>query len=142
MNKRGAVLVHVLITSILVMVVATGLAQMLIQRQTISLKAAQGAAGRKQTEATLARLLSDWNQNGVCSAVTGYQLIAGATGRCDCRYRPLYMINPGCQLTQGPGQSAAEVTARCVNAAGATIPWTNCNAGGAGRCSLSMTTCP
>lgn len=85
MNNRGSVLVHVLITSVLVSVIAVGLVQMVMSRHTLLARSTQGAANQKQTERGFNSLMSFWNigGNGVCSSGAGYTC-TGAAGTCGC----------------------------------------------------------
>jgi Tfp pilus assembly protein PilV len=81
-NKRGSVLVHVLITSIVVVMIATGLAQMLLMRYSATMRATQGTARRREDDGTLNRLVTYWNANGYCSSPGGGLTCSGVTATC------------------------------------------------------------
>ncbi|MDX6770259.1 MAG: hypothetical protein SF051_12060 [Elusimicrobiota bacterium] len=92
MNKRGSVLIHVLMTGVVVAVIAAGLMRMTMLRYVASARATGGATARKQADAALNRALTYWNNaNIVCSAVPGYTCsptYATSPGTCNCTCTP------------------------------------------------------
>lgn len=85
MDRRGSVLLQVLVTSVLVFIIAAGLMSMVMGRHTVSTRVAESAAKRKSADAAFNRLMSHWNMpsNGVCSSVMGYSC-TGSPGTCGC----------------------------------------------------------
>lgn len=82
-NRRGSILIHVLITGVVVSTIAAGLMKMVLMNYIIVDKATKGTQNRKEAEATLSNLISYWNANGVCSNFSGYTCSSGASP-CTC----------------------------------------------------------
>jgi hypothetical protein len=82
MNRKGSVLVHVLITTIIVVVIATGMAQMLMLRYAATFRDQDGLSKKRQTEGTFGRVTSYWNTNGFCSSPGGGISCSGVTASC------------------------------------------------------------
>ncbi len=88
--RRGSVLVHVLVTSVLVSIIAAGLVRMLLLRYTAVERLSSGAAGKKLAESSLHRLVSAWNAaNTVCASVPGSGFSCNPAslappGTCNC----------------------------------------------------------
>jgi Tfp pilus assembly protein PilV len=139
MNKRGHVLIHVLITTIIVVVIATGLAQMLLMRFTASNRAASGVAGRRQDEGSFNAVIATWNANNAvctngpvanlpanlsCSGCATYA--AGNPGACGCSVTPV-----GCNCSSLP--SGSTNPGYCLNRVTTTSV--------GGRCQLQVKSC-
>lgn len=88
-NRNGHVLIHVLITTIIVCVIATGLAQMLLMRFTASNRAASGVAGRRQDEGAFNAVIALWNaNNAVCSGAPAGFSCPSCSNTCGCTVSP------------------------------------------------------
>ena len=87
MKKRtGSVLVHVLVTSVIVSVIAAGLMQMMLMRATIQARASEGAVARKKTESAFNTIMTRWNEAQRCAqGVPGFSG-GNASGNCNCNY--------------------------------------------------------
>lgn len=87
-NDKGYVLIHVLITSILVAIIAAGLMSVMMLQYQVTIRAEQGSKGRKGAEAGLSRIVSAWNANGFCTDISGTYDCSGspslATCTCTC----------------------------------------------------------
>ena len=84
-NRRGSVLIHVLITGVIVAFIAAGLLRMVLMNYIAVDRATKGAQNRKESEAMLNRALTYWNQaNQVCAPIPGGFNCSGAPGTCDC----------------------------------------------------------
>lgn len=85
LNRRGSVLVHVLITGVIVAFIASGLLRMVLMNYIAVDRATKGAQNRKESEAMLNRALTYWNQaNQVCANIPGGFSCSGVPGTCDC----------------------------------------------------------
>ena len=85
LNRRGSVLVHVLITGVIVAFIAAGLLRMVMMNYIAVDRATKGTANRKESEAMLARAMTYWNQtNQVCSTIPGGFGCTGIPGTCNC----------------------------------------------------------
>lgn len=62
-NRRGSVLLHVLVTSVVVAFIAAGMVRMLMLRYMVTTKDANVSAKKKDSEAILHRLITHWNQS-------------------------------------------------------------------------------
>jgi hypothetical protein len=84
-NRRGSVLIHVLITGVVVAFIAAGLMRMVLMNYVIVDRASKGAANRKESEAMLNRAITYWNQtNQVCANIPGGMNCSGVPGTCAC----------------------------------------------------------
>ena len=85
LDRRGSVLVHVLVTGVIVAFIAAGLLRMVLMNYIVVDRATKGAANRKESEAMLNRALTYWNQtNQVCSNIPGGFSCTGTPGTCNC----------------------------------------------------------
>ncbi|MDP3544226.1 MAG: hypothetical protein Q8T11_17310 [Elusimicrobiota bacterium] len=87
LNRRGSVLVHVLITGVIVAFIASGLLRMVLMNYIAVDRATKGAQNRKEAESMLHRALSHWNQtNSVCSTGADFTCVGAGVGsnQCDC----------------------------------------------------------
>lgn len=88
LNRRGSVLIHVLITGVVVAFIAAGLLRMVLMNYIAVDRATKGAANRKEAEAMLQRALTYWNKsNSVCSSDPTYFVCTGpgvGINQCNC----------------------------------------------------------
>lgn len=88
LDRRGSVLVHVLITGVIVAFIAAGLLRMVLMNYIAVDRATKGAQNRKEAEAMLQRALTYWNKtNSVCSTDATYFPCTGAgvgANQCNC----------------------------------------------------------
>ncbi len=85
MNRRGSVLVHVLITGVIVAFIASGLLHMVLMNYVAVDRASKGAQNRKEAESMLNRALTYWNlANAVCANIPGGLNCSGTPGTCAC----------------------------------------------------------
>jgi Tfp pilus assembly protein PilV len=84
-NRRGSVLIHVLITGVIVAFIAAGLLRMVLMNYIAVDRATKGAQNRKESEAMLNRALTYWNlTNQVCANIPGGFNCSGVPGTCAC----------------------------------------------------------
>ena len=88
LNRRGSVLVHVLITGVIVAFIASGLLRMVLMNYIAVDRATKGAQNRKEAEAMLQRALTYWNKNNiVCESTVEFPCATPSTtspGTCSC----------------------------------------------------------
>ena len=85
-NKRGSVLLHVIVTGVLVAMIAAALLRMTMLRYQAVARGAQIVVDKRTDQAALASLIETWNQNNqVCSTPTPDFACAGTLpGTCGC----------------------------------------------------------
>lgn len=90
-DKKGSVLLHVLITSVVVSAIAAGLVRMLMLRYVVTAKQVQINVKKQDSHGILNRLIAHWNDqaNGFCSSPPGTPTITctgfgTACGACTC----------------------------------------------------------
>jgi coenzyme F420-reducing hydrogenase gamma subunit len=85
LNRRGSVLVHVLITGVVVAFIAAGMLRMVMMNYIAVDRVAKGATNRKEAEAMLNRAITYWSISGqVCSAIPNGFACTGVPGTCAC----------------------------------------------------------
>ena len=89
LNRRGSVLVHVLVTGVVVAFIAAGLLRMVLMNYIAVDRASKGAQNRKEADAMLQRALTYWNKsNIVCSSDATFFVCATPStvipGICSC----------------------------------------------------------
>lgn len=86
MKTKGSVMVHVLITSVVVSLIAAGLMRMSLARATATSRANEGAATKKKAETAFNKILPYWAKNGLCSTGIpgGWSCSGAAVGNCGC----------------------------------------------------------
>jgi hypothetical protein len=89
MNRKGSVLIHVLVTGVIVSLITAGILRMTMMNYVATARAAKGAQNRKEADAVLQRALTYWNNsNQVCSNnVPGLTCSGPGVGAnlCNCR---------------------------------------------------------
>ncbi len=92
MNRRGSILIHVLITSVIVSVIAAGMMRMTLLRHTITERVSSGGKKRKIAEAEMNTIITYWNANGSCTNWPGHtcspQNVCRASATSDCVCNP------------------------------------------------------
>ena len=85
-NQKGYILIHVLITSVVVSIIAAGLMSVMLLQYQLTSRVEQGSKARKGAEGGLSRIISSWNANGFCTNIAGaYGSCAGANlATCSC----------------------------------------------------------
>ncbi|PIR16568.1 MAG: hypothetical protein COV48_09630 [Elusimicrobia bacterium CG11_big_fil_rev_8_21_14_0_20_64_6] len=87
-NRRGSVLLHVLVTGVIVAFIASGLLRMVLMNYIAVDRATKGAQNRKEAEAMLQRALTYWNKSNVVCSSTGLfpcsPSYVTSPGTCDC----------------------------------------------------------
>lgn len=73
-SRRGNVMVHVLVTSIIVMIIAAGLMRLVMVRYVAIQRLNDGGANKRLAEAALAEISGRWSMTGACTAVPGFTL--------------------------------------------------------------------
>lgn len=112
-NRRGSVLIHVLITGVIVAFIAAGLLRMVLMNYIAVDRATKGAQNRKQAEAMLQRALTYWNKsNSVCSTT------------------PLFVCS---------GAGVGANTCNCACPSAAAVPRVVASGGGAPPCVITVT---
>lgn len=106
MDKRGSILLHVLVTGVVVALMAACLLRVAMLRYEVTARAQVQGQERRDDDGALARLMSAFNaNNGVCGAVaaaSGYSC-NGAVGTCTCTCTPLAATDPTVTLAGGGG---------------------------------------
>ena len=99
-NERGTILLHVMVTSILVALIAATLLRMSLLRVQANARSAKILAEKRDDQAVLSSILSAWNgANGgagqTCAgvAIAGYSY-SGVPGTCSCAYTPNPQTTP------------------------------------------------
>jgi len=84
-NKRGSVLVHVLIMGVIMAIIAAGLMSVMMLQYKVTGRMEQGSEAKKRAEVALAKIISNWNENGYCTStnLSGYSSCA-FTAPCTC----------------------------------------------------------
>ncbi len=112
MNKRGAVLIYVLVLAVIVGVITAGVVRMVLMNAVNTRRVVSGGQNRKEADALLSRATAYWNAtNTVCSNIQGVP--------CN----PPSVVSPGvcnCTCTAASG-------AKIVVAGGGAPPCANIN---------------
>ncbi|MDE2511440.1 MAG: hypothetical protein KGL74_09980 [Elusimicrobia bacterium] len=106
MNKRGSILLHVLVTGALIALIAATLMRMAMLRYQVTAHATNGSIERRYDEAALSMLITQWNATNVyCATVPGYYTCSGGAGgvaapiaSCTCSCNKI----PGAATTNFP----------------------------------------
>jgi Tfp pilus assembly protein PilX len=93
MNKRGSVLLQVLVTSVVVALIAATLLRMSLLRAQAASRGAKSLQEKRSDQAALASLLETWNQKQmVCASPTpDYTCVPASAvipGKCGCTCAP------------------------------------------------------
>ena len=60
LSRRGSAMLHVLVVSVIILIVAASLTQMLIQRYTMQARSTESAVNRAVDTGALSRVISGW----------------------------------------------------------------------------------
>lgn len=100
MGKRGTILLHVMVTSVLVALIAATLLRMSLLRVAATARSQKILIEKRDDQAVLSSILSAWNSaNGgsgqTCAnkPITGYAY-SGVPGTCNCSYTPNPQTTP------------------------------------------------
>ena len=99
MNRRGSVLMHVLVTGVIVAFIAAGLLRLAMLRYEVTARAQRSAQDKRSAEGALSLLITYWNLNNTrCADVPGSggysSYSCGNTGTCDCTCTPTNAADP------------------------------------------------
>ena len=100
-GRRGSVLLHVLVTSVLVSFIAASLMRMALMSYTVASRGAESLAAKRVDQAGFNVLMTGWNKNNsYCSAVvdqggTAQYNCTGAAGTCGCVCTPTAAVPAG-----------------------------------------------
>lgn len=86
--RRGNVMVHVLVTSIIVMIIAAGLMRLVMVRYVAIQRLNDGGANKRAAEAAVNALVGNFTINGSCSATSlpaGFSRTSFSAA-CNCDY--------------------------------------------------------
>lgn len=88
MNKRGFVLLHVLVLSMIVAVITAGVVRMVLMNAMATQRAITGGKNHKESDAVLNRAVTYWNATGtVCATIPGVPCVPASVaspGACNC----------------------------------------------------------
>jgi hypothetical protein len=123
-NRRGTVLLHVLVTAVLVALICASLLRMALLRSQMSGRSTQDLQAKRRNTAALDRVLMAWNQNGgVCSGtLSDFDCPGAVPGVC------------GCNCTAKPGFEALQHIA----ATGDVFPQVRTKLNASGVCEVKI----
>lgn len=101
MNKRGSVILHMLITGVVVALIAAMLLRLTMLRVMMTSRSHKAAQMKRYDEAALARIHSFWASAGgapCANNVPGYSC-AGTPGACNCTCTPASAGDPTVTVT-------------------------------------------
>lgn len=85
MNQRGAVLLYVLVTGVIVSVITAGVLQMTLMNYTATARVEAGTRNRREADGILNRAITQWNITGGCSDIPGgFNCIGTPPPSCNC----------------------------------------------------------
>lgn len=84
MNKKGFVLLHVIVLALIVATVTAGMTRMLLMNYMATQRSIRGGQNRKHADALLHRAISTWNASEICSDIGPGLACQGAPGNCNC----------------------------------------------------------
>jgi hypothetical protein len=96
------VLLHVMLSSILVAIIAAGILRMALLRSSMGARSANILMEKRDDQALLASIIAGWNAAGtppgsgqLCAnvGIAGYSY-AGTPGTCSCSYAPTAQTHP------------------------------------------------
>ena len=100
MKERGSVLLHVMLTSLLVAIIAAAILRMTALRYQMGYRSAIILQEKRDDQALLAKIIGAWNSaNGgsgqTCAnvSIAGYAY-SGTPGTCSCSYSPTAQTSP------------------------------------------------
>lgn len=92
-NRRGNILLHVLVTSVVIALIAASLLRLAVMRQQVTARATKATQERRYDDAALAALVTNWNAAGMSCAnnIPNYTCgpaAAVSPGTCGCTCTP------------------------------------------------------
>ncbi|MBI5210542.1 MAG: hypothetical protein HY927_11280 [Elusimicrobia bacterium] len=113
MGKRGSVMIHVLVTSVIMGLLAAGMVSIVMMQYRMEHRSAQGSQGASNDELALSLVISYWNlNNSNCTAFTtpavpgpaiAYTCGGGAViNTCSCNCTTVTANFPVIQAINGP----------------------------------------
>ena len=109
MNKRGSVILHILVSGVVVALVAAMLLRMAMLRYQITSRSHKAAQMKRMDESALARLTSNWASGQVCDNFPGYTCAGSVPGSCGCTCPPTNSNEP-LILTGASGAAPCQLT--------------------------------
>ena len=94
-NKKGVVLLQVMILGIIIALLAAGMASMLLMRKYAASRLEENNIGLRADNGGLSQLLYSWNlknngNGGVCSSLAGVYTCSPSAPSCKCKCTPTY----------------------------------------------------
>ncbi|MEK7384762.1 MAG: hypothetical protein AAB262_15965 [Elusimicrobiota bacterium] len=83
MNRKGSVILHVLVSGVVVALIAALLLRVTMLRFLLTARSHKATQMKRADESTLARLSSVWNSSQMCTDFSGY-VCTGTPGSCGC----------------------------------------------------------
>lgn len=131
MNRRGGVLVHVLVTGVIVALIAAVILRVTLLRYVVTARTHKASQMKRYDEAALARITSNWsNVSFACATppcytsiscannVPGYTCSPAATsppGFCNCICTPSIAGYPTVTVSGGPPPLACALSIASVD---------------------------
>lgn len=84
MNKRGSVILHVLVSSVVVALIAAVLLRMAMLRYLVTARSHKATQMKRLDEAALAQLNSNWSDTQMCTSFGSYTCAGATAGYCGC----------------------------------------------------------
>ncbi len=125
MNKRGSILLQVLVTGVILAMISAAILRLTLGSSFLTARVNGEMVQKRADEGGLARLSAYWNANGLCTSnvTIGYSC-SGTSGSCNCVCTPTNMSDPSVNVTwlgppaapvgppfTAPGQCQVTVTA-------------------------------
>lgn len=121
MNKRGSILLQVLVTGVILAMIAAAILRVTMGSSFVTARVNSETVQKRSDEGGLARLTAAWDANGPCTNVSGYSC-AGTSGSCRCTCTPSNPADPTVTVAgSGPPfvtQGQCGVTVKAVDTIG------------------------
>lgn len=120
--ERGSILVHVLVMSVIMSIVAAGMVGVTMMQYRVTAQVEQQTHARRLDEVALARMLSAWNftnpgtpcQN-IPSEASGAPLYSCAGSGCNCNCTTTDANLPTIVMSDGGGICTATITSSALS---------------------------